>query len=60
MCTGGCTDAVHLALTALMMNPNCPLHRLSDEERVWMIKFMTLLWGDKKYPDVYISEYHKQ
>ncbi|KAI0763889.1 hypothetical protein BC629DRAFT_1443095 [Irpex lacteus] len=30
----GCTDAVHLALTALMLNPNCPLHRLGDEERV--------------------------
>ncbi|KAI0763913.1 hypothetical protein BC629DRAFT_1542807 [Irpex lacteus] len=42
-----CTDSVHLALTALMANPNCPLHRLSEEERVWMIKFMTLLWGDK-------------
>ncbi|KAI0725934.1 hypothetical protein BC629DRAFT_1741801 [Irpex lacteus] len=42
-----CTDSVHLALTALMANPNCPLHRLSEEERVWMIKVMTLLWGDK-------------
>ncbi|KAI0763919.1 hypothetical protein BC629DRAFT_969855 [Irpex lacteus] len=43
-----CTDSVHLALTALMLNPNCPLHRLSDEKHVWMIKFMTLLWGDGK------------
>ncbi|KAI0763898.1 hypothetical protein BC629DRAFT_1737943 [Irpex lacteus] len=45
---GGCTNSVHLALTAVMMNPNCPLHRLSDEERVWMITFMTLLWGHEK------------
>ncbi|KAI0748982.1 hypothetical protein BC629DRAFT_130072 [Irpex lacteus] len=52
---GGCTDAVHLALTALMMNPNCPLHRLSDEELVWMIKFMTLLWGDESAPGVWID-----
>ncbi|KAI0797433.1 hypothetical protein BC629DRAFT_1734336 [Irpex lacteus] len=51
----GGTDAVHLALAAVMMNPNCPLHRLSEEECVWMIKFMMLLWGDKKDPYVYIG-----
>ncbi|KAI0763892.1 hypothetical protein BC629DRAFT_1737939 [Irpex lacteus] len=52
-----CTDPVHLALTALMLNPNCPLHRLSDEERMWMTKFMTLLymWGHKKDPYVPIG-----
>ncbi|KAI0763917.1 hypothetical protein BC629DRAFT_1596848 [Irpex lacteus] len=50
-----CTDSVHLASTALMLNPNCPLHRLSDEERAWMIKFMTLLWSDKKDLYVYIG-----
>ncbi len=43
-----------------MMNPNCPLHRLSDEERVWMIKFMTLLWGHKEEPCVFIGEYCNQ
>ncbi|KAI0797434.1 hypothetical protein BC629DRAFT_1592465 [Irpex lacteus] len=52
---GDCTNSLHLALTALMMDPNCPLHRLSDQERVWMIKFMTLLWGDKKNPYVEIG-----
>ncbi|KAI0763901.1 hypothetical protein BC629DRAFT_1596841 [Irpex lacteus] len=52
---GVCTDAVHLALTAVMMNPNCLLHRLSDEERMWMIKFTTLLWGDEKDPRVDIE-----
>ncbi|KAI0763894.1 hypothetical protein BC629DRAFT_1443100 [Irpex lacteus] len=51
----GCTNTVHLALTALMMNPNCPLHRLSDEERVWMITFMTLLWCDEPDPNVEIG-----
>ncbi|KAI0731732.1 hypothetical protein BC629DRAFT_625863 [Irpex lacteus] len=49
---GVCTNSVHLALTAVMMNPNCPLHRLSDEERVRMFEYMTLRWGDKKYPDM--------
>lgn len=58
--SGDCTNSVHLALTALMMNPNCPLHRLSNEKRVWMIKFMTLLWGDKKDPDVRIGEHPNQ
>lgn len=57
---GACTNAVHLALTALMMNPNCPLHRLSDEERVWMIKFMTLMWGDDIDPYVHIGEHRNQ
>ncbi len=56
----GGTDAVHLALAAVMMNPNCPLHRLSEEECVWMIKFMMLLWGDKKDPYVYIGEHCNQ
>lgn len=55
--TGVCTNSVHLALTALMLNPNCPLHRLSEEERVWMIKFMTLLWGDEYNKDPYIGEH---
>lgn len=54
---GDCTNSLHLALTAVMMNPNCPLHRLSDEERVWMTKFMTLLWGDKGDPNVIIGEH---
>ncbi|KAI0748979.1 hypothetical protein BC629DRAFT_968407 [Irpex lacteus] len=54
---GVCTDSLHLALTALMMNPNCPLHRLSDEERVWMIRFMTLMWGHKKDSYVHIGEH---
>ncbi|KAI0763910.1 hypothetical protein BC629DRAFT_1596844 [Irpex lacteus] len=51
---GFSTDSVHLALTALMLNPNCPMHRLSEEERVWMIKFMTLLWDHEKGPPVEI------
>ncbi|KAI0748977.1 hypothetical protein BC629DRAFT_1599073 [Irpex lacteus] len=52
---GVCTHPTHLAVTALMLNPNCPLHRLSDEERVWMIKFMTLLWGNEPNPNVRIA-----
>lgn len=52
----GCTNSVNLALTAVMMNPNCPLHRLSDEERVWMITFMMLLWGNKQERYVEIGE----
>lgn len=58
--TRSCTNSFHLALTALMMNPNCPLHWLSEEGRVWMIRFMTLLWGHEKEPDVDVSEYHEQ
>ncbi|KAI0763870.1 hypothetical protein BC629DRAFT_1542371 [Irpex lacteus] len=38
-----------------MLNPNCPLHRISDEERVWMIKFTTLLWSHKENPAVDIK-----
>ncbi|KAI0763872.1 hypothetical protein BC629DRAFT_1542394 [Irpex lacteus] len=52
---GACTDSARLALTALMLNPNCPLHQLSHEERVWTIKFMTLLWGHEKDPGVEIG-----
>ncbi|KAI0748980.1 hypothetical protein BC629DRAFT_130016 [Irpex lacteus] len=51
----GCTNPVNLALTAVMMNPNCPLHRLSDEDRVWIIKFMTLPWGHKADRDVWTA-----
>lgn len=55
---GICTDSIHLSATALMLTPNCPLHRLSDEERMWMIRFLTLVWGQEKEPDVRIGECH--
>lgn len=53
-----CTDPIHLALTTAMLNPQCPLHRVSDVERAWMHAFMTLLWGNKKHPYVCIGERH--
>ncbi|KAI0811127.1 hypothetical protein BC629DRAFT_1032784 [Irpex lacteus] len=42
-----CDDNLHLTLTAAMLNPQCPLHRLSDVERAWVIACMKLVWGDR-------------
>lgn len=42
-----CDDNLHITLTAAMLNPQCPLHRLSDVERAWVIACMKLVWGDR-------------
>lgn len=49
-------DNLLLALTALMLTWQCPLHRVSDVERACMIAFMDLLWKDRKNPYVRIGE----
>ncbi|KAI0748973.1 hypothetical protein BC629DRAFT_129786 [Irpex lacteus] len=50
-----CTDNINLALTAAMINPGCPLHRLSDQDRVWITTFLRLSWTSKRVPRVHIA-----
>lgn len=52
-----CTDNINLALTAAMLNPGCPLHRLSDQDRVWITSFLRLSWTSKRVPRVHIGEH---
>lgn len=53
-----CTDPIHLAVSVIMLNRWCPLHRLSEDHLGWMLMFMRLLWGEESLDShVYISEW---
>lgn len=54
-----CTDNFNLALTAVMLNPRCPLHLLGDVEYTWMISLVMILWDSSRHDtrDVKIGEH---